>query len=66
MVSLDPWPEEAYQRRIFAASEMKSAIKELADSQEPLRHPNGDQYMTAVRTKYLNRAIKAMEAYCNI
>lgn len=52
-----------YQLKIAAAGEMKSAIKKLADSAD---FGLNDGYMVPVRMKYLNRAIKMMEAYLNV
>ncbi len=48
---------EAYQRRISAASEMKTAIKRFLDDYEDGNHA----YRR--RTKALR---EAMEAYCNL
>lgn len=55
---------EAYWKRISAGGEMKSAIKKLLDSAE--HGVGGVGYYSTVRTKYLNEARKAMEAWCNL
>ena len=62
------------QRKIANAGEMKTAIRKLADTQvavaveifdaEKREKFTPSQYVV-VRRKYLNRAIKAMEAYLN-
>lgn len=49
------------QRKIANAGEMKTAIKKLADTLEEL-DPKSSQFVV-VKRKYLNRAVKAMEAY---
>lgn len=51
------------QRKIANAGEMKTAIKKLAGTLEEL-DPKSSQFIV-VKRKYLNRAVKAMEAYLN-
>ena len=51
------------QRKIANAGEMKTAIKKLADTLGELE-PRSSQFVV-VKRKYLNRAVKAMEAYLN-